>query len=135
MGGVFDAGVIKDFEGGRGCPGFTSHAPTLMHRQRGCRSGFSRNRYRPSGVLSISSGQGQPLEITAASARIEPSLDRLGLLLNSQIGRRLQPDIIERIFTYWRKLLEIELPPGTPMRGHAEFIMGGALAMWAWRAR
>ena len=85
--------------------------------------------------MSISSGQGQPLEITAASARIEPSLDRLGLLLNSQIGRRLQPDIIERIFTYWRKLLEIELPPGTPMHGHAEFIMGGALAMWAWRAR
>lgn len=86
-------------------------------------------------IAPVIAGQSGTPEIADAARRIEPYLDRIGLLLNSQIGRRLQPAIIQRVFTYWKELLGIELVEGAPNRGHAEFVIGGALAMWAWRAR
>lgn len=60
---------------------------------------------------------------------------RLGILLNSAVGAQLQPKIIELVLDRWREILAIDVKEGTPQRGIAQFVIGGGLALWAWRER
>ncbi len=81
------------------------------------------------GSLAAEVNRGEAVPVASPTPRQNQAL------LNTRTGRSLQSEIAKRIFMYWRTLLGIELVEGMPRRGHAEFLIGGALAMWAWRAR
>lgn len=70
-----------------------------------------------------------------ANSDLDRRLRRLGVLLNSSVGAQLQSKIIELIVESWRESFGIDLKEGTPHRGIAQFVIGGGLALWAWRAR
>nr|WP_120491242.1 TetR family transcriptional regulator [Corynebacterium lactis] len=86
-------------------------------------------------MVGVISGALTPEAALPHIVNFEPAVTRIGTLLNSSVSAHFRPRISEAIAFNWHQRLGINPGAAGPERAMMEFVLGGILSMWAWRAR